>query len=239
MSGRAKNTVALGVLASLLTLSAVGAYAEQPAAPPPGDQSARAAQLACRNEALRQELELAKGTDFYLVLDSGRNVLRFMLSGVTLKEYALLDLAIGIRRSPFREAPPSDFLQPPGTGGSLDPPRDRDRFELVVAPGGTSEPPPEVPVPPPAEELYLIPTRYWIRFDTGIALEVRSAEPGRRGWKEMLTAGIWEPLRNAFADLWHPPRDKVRVRLDLERDDAADLYRVLPPATKLLVLPPC
>jgi len=210
----------------------------KPADAKQAETSARTATVALQNDALRKELALAKGTDFYLLVDPVRRTLRLMLSGVVLEEYHLHDLAIGTFRAPFQR---SSALNPAGllaTQGALDPPRERDRFELVVGPGET-DPPPEPPVPPPAEEIYRIPPRYWIRYADGVAVEVRSREESRKAsLKTLVLEHIWEPLRMALADLRNKNRDKVRLLLEMSREDAAALYRVLPPDTKLLVLPP-
>jgi len=219
-----------------LLLCLPAAAAPGGAASAAGDPQRRSA-LERKNDALRKELELAQGNAFYLVVDPSARMLRLMLKGVVLQGYTLSRLAVGIPSAPLHRSAPPDLAGFLAADGSLDPPRERDRFELVVGPGSASDSLPEVPVPPPAEEVYRIPVRFWIRFSGGVAVEIRSRLSEHTSFKQALFDRIWEPLKASFEDLSNRDRDPVRLLLELTRDDAASLYRVLPPDTKLLILP--
>ena len=79
------------------------------------------------------------------------------------------------------------------------------------------------PIPPPPDERFVVPRRYFVRFDEGLALEVCDAEARSRGrlgswWRDL---GDVLPLPGG--------RSSLRLRLTLPSEDAADLYRALPP----------
>ena len=195
-----------------------GARAAEPAEDP--------ARLERENRILGQKIELAKGDAFYLVLDPRAKRLSLMLKGAELRSFPVLAIEIGEPRIAFvPRGFAGDATGRIWTAGSLDPPRDRDRLEMQVA-KETSETPAEPVIPPTAEEAYPVPERYRIRFAAGLALEIAPAGGGgsARSW--------WE---EGSAALRVHPADAVRLRVTLAPEDAAGLYRSLPPDTSLLV----
>lgn len=189
------------------------------------------------NELLRKELDLAEGDEFYLVIHPSRRVLRLMLKGVMLDEYPLTQMSAGVPGTLLHRTRPPDLAGFIASEGELDPPRERDRFELIVGPKAGTDSVPEVPVPPPPEEIYTIPVRFWIRYSGGVAVEIRSRVSEGGSLKEMFLERIWKPIKTSIEDWRSRDRDSMRLLLELSREDAASLYRVLPPNTKLLILP--
>lgn len=114
--------------------------------------------------------------------------------------------------------------------GQLIPERDRERQEIIPPdPGRTAPPPVE---PPTAEEALRVPTRYAIRFDEGLLLDVDTLPQTGPG---ALARAIW---RKMVADpLAALGEDRVRLRISVSPEQGAALYRSLPPHTHLLVLP--
>jgi hypothetical protein len=231
--------VAVRRLVALLALVAVAASA----APPAPDSLRR------RVEQLRAERDLASGRGFYLRLDATSRRLALMLQGVALDDYAGAGLEWGVPQVFFVDRRPSSGWD---TGsfskGRLDPGRERDRIEVIApvpsasphvsaapSPGVTPSPP---PVPKSAEEAYSVPSSYRIVFAEGVSLEVRSKGAGGRNRSALQRLG--DALRLRFSDLataLSPRiRERVRLRLTLEADDAASLYRSLPPEVGLLVV---
>ena len=226
-------------LIALLALVAVAASA----APPAPDSLRR------RVEQLRAERDLAFGRGFYLRLDASSQRLALMLQGVTLDDYAAASLERGVPRVFFFERrPASGWDARSFSKGRLDPERERDRIELVApapsasprvsaspSPGATPSPP---PVPKSAEEAYSVPSSYRIVFAEGVSLEVRSNGAGGRNRSVLRRLG--DALRLRCSDLATAlsPRatERVRLRVTLEADDAAALYRSLPPEVGLMIV---
>ena len=77
--------------------------------------------------------------------------------------------------------------------------------------------------------------RYRIRFDGGLALEVKGQDAAAGGtWAR--TRARWHGRLQDMTSLLRPShRDAVRVRVVLVRSDAESLYRSLPPQPKLLI----
>ncbi len=197
------------------------------------------------NALLERRVELAKGDPFYLVLNPRTSSLRLMLKGAVLQDYAVQTLEIGAPRVAFAVRPPPDDWR--GTiwqGGNLVPPRDLDRLE-VVAPPPSNNPEEDnataVPIPQTPEEKYPVPSRYHVRFEGGLSLEIR-----RLGEREG-NAGFWTGLKKSMEHWWadakavlsesSPDADDIRLRLALRSADADSFYRALPPNTRLFVLP--
>jgi hypothetical protein len=123
--------------------------------------------------------------------------------------------------------------------GELDPPRQIDRLVIEAAPPSKDNAEPETPpIPKTPEEMYPVPPRYHVRFDQGRSIEVRPLDIDRQ-------AGRWARLRVWWTAKWHDvaaalrhrDSDGVRIRLALEPKEAASLYRSLPPAVRLIILP--
>lgn len=233
--------------AALLALLALQAAVAAPAAGRP-DPLATAALRRSLGQ-LRAERDLASGSGFYLRLDAGSRRLALMLQGVTLDDYAAADLAWGVPQVAFLDRKPApDWDARSFSKGRLDPERERDRIELVAPLPSTSPQPaasPAVeatPAPPPipksAEEAYSVPSAYRVVFAEGVSLEVRAKGGGGRN--RSLLRRIADALSLRLSDLASAlsPRAgaRVRLRVTLEADDAASLYRSLPPEVGLLVV---
>jgi hypothetical protein len=192
-------------------------------------------------ESLRSERALASGKGFYLRLDAPQRRLALMLRGVALDDYALGRLEWGVPEVLFLDRrPPADWDLAGVSKGRLEPERARDRLEVVAhAPA-----PEEAPPPPPksAEETVSVPATYRVVFEGGISLEVRTRGAGGRN-RSILRRALdavrlrWRDLGAAFGV---GTTERVRLRVELTPDDAASLYRSLPPEIALIVvgLPP-
>ncbi len=218
---------------ALATLSADGA--ERPADP---------ATAALRREVaqLQREREVAAGKTFYLRLDAAQQRLSLMLQGIALDDYAASGLEIGVPEVLFFDRRPyPDWDTGPISNGRLEPERQRDRVEVVAptpsaAPSATPPSPP--PVPKSAEEAYSVPSPYRIVFAEGVSLEVVSRGDGRRnrGLLRRAVDALGLRLSDLGSALGLGSKDRVRLRVTLEADDAASLYRSLPPDVGLVVI---
>jgi hypothetical protein len=237
----------------LLWIALAAGTASASAAPPPARSSDPAA-LALQREVaqMRRERELSAGKDFYLRLDAARQRLALMLQGVMLDDYGASGLELGVPEVLFVDRRPrSDWDLESMSMGRLEPGRQRDRVEFVaptpssaeLRPGGGASP---LPSPPPAprsaEEAYSVPSPYRIVFGEGVSLEVRSRGEGRRNRTLLRRAVDAAGLRlsDLGSALGLGSKDRIRLRVTLEADDAASLYRSLPPDVGLIVvgLPP-
>jgi len=222
-----------GVLLAL-ALAALAHAQKEPPAP-----AALAAQ-ARENQLLQFQLDLASGKDFYLLLDARSRSLRVMLQGVTLRDYQIRELEMGVPRVLFRRTePPAGWFDRIWSDPQLVPPRARDRLEIVATGDSTTMPEPPVPLTP--EEAFPAPPNYRIRYAGGLALDVRSETPPAMlpdSLKEdtSLVGRLRAWVMEARSVLIEDERDLLRVRVVLRTEDAAALYRSMPPGTKLLVL---
>jgi hypothetical protein len=217
---------------------ATAALAAAPANPPPTpDELAR---IAFRNDLLQKQLDLAKGKDFYLILDPAAKSLQLMYRAALLQSYRVGGLEIGVPRVVFRtRVEASAWEGRIWRGGALDPARELDRVEVQAPPPTPEGQEIEVKVPQTPEEKYPVPPRYHIRFDGGLSIEVRP--PGSEE-----TTGFWARLGQRWSTWWadakaaskSEPDDTVRLHVELSKKDAESLYRALPPNTALLVVPP-
>jgi hypothetical protein len=232
--GTCRVTVAIG-LAAMMTAACSKAPAEKRAV----DRRTEVAQLQRTTDLLRRQVELAAGRDFYLVLDPATSALTLMLRGARLQGYAVLGLQVGHPRIAWfgeRDSRPVQGVV--WSRGELDPPRQIDRLVIQAGePGKGTGDPATPPIPPTPEERYPVPSRYHVRFDDGLSVEIRPREADA-------TAGRWARLRaswsaqwrDAFAAVRASDRDAVRLRILLNPKDAESLYRSLPPAVTLIVL---
>ena len=220
------------------------------AAAPPGARSSDPAARALHREVaqMRRERELSTGKAFYLRLDVARQRLALMLQGVMLDDYGTSGLELGVPEMLFIDRHPrSDWDLESMSMGRLEPGRQRDRVEFVaptpssaeLRPGGEASPSPSPPpAPKSAEEVYSVPSPYRIVFGEGVSLEVRSRGEGRRNRtllrRAVDTAGL--RLSDLGSALGLGSKDRIRLRVTLEADDAASLYRSLPPDVGLIVL---
>jgi hypothetical protein len=225
------------LLAALVTL-ATAAAAAPPAGPVP--TAADLARLTFQNDLLQKQVDLAKGKDFYLILDPAGKSLELMYRAALLQSYRVDGLEIGVPRVLFR--PRVEAAAWEGriwTKGTLDPFRELDRVEMQAPPPTPEGQEVEVKVPQTPEEKYPVPARYHIRFEGGLSIEVRP--PGSEAEK-----GFWERLGERWSTWWTDakaaskgePDDTVRLHIVLSKKDAESLYRALPPNTALLVIPP-
>jgi hypothetical protein len=199
---------------------------------------------------LRREREVSAGKGFYLRLDAARARLSLMLQGVALDDYAAAGLELGVPEVLFVDRRPrADWELGSISAGRLEPERQRDRVEITPPPPPVAEPkdgptptPKAPPVPKSAEEAYSVPSPYRVVFSGGVSLEVRSRGEGRRN--RSLPRRLVDALGLRLSDLGSAlglgSRDRIRLRVTLEAEDAASLYRSLPPDVALIVvgLPP-
>jgi hypothetical protein len=226
------------------------ATAAWPAAPPPPADDERTASLRREVEQLRIERDLAGGKAFYLRLDASRHRLALMLQGVALDDYAAGRLEWGVPEVLFVDRRPGRSWDAAAfSKGRLEPERERDRIEVVAPPPATPSPagsgspePAESPSPPPipksAEESYSVPSPYRIVFAEGVSLEVRAQ--GHGGRNRSIFRRLADAASLRLADLGTAlglgARERVRLRVTLGAEDAASLYRSLPPEVGLVVV---
>jgi hypothetical protein len=240
------------VLPLSLAVALAAATAGWPAAPAPAADDERAARLRREVEQLRIERELAGGKAFYLRLDAPRHRLALMLQGVALDDYAAGRLEWGVPEVLFLDRrPPSGWDAAAFSKGRLEPERERDRIEVVAPPPAASPPagssaspqePVESPSPPPipksAEESYSVPSPYRIVFAEGVSLEVRAQGHGGRNRSivRRLADAVTLRLDDLGTALGFGAKERVRLRVTLGAEDAASLYRSLPPDVGLVVV---
>jgi hypothetical protein len=228
-------------LAGALALGAIAAAA--PPAPIRADDP-ETARIRREVERLRSERDLASGKGFYLRLDAGRPSLALMLQGVTLDEYAASGLAWGVPEVFFVDRKPAaDWDAAAFSKGRLEPEREHDRLEVVAPPPSAASPGPEAasPTPPPppksAEESYSVPSPYRIVFAERVSLEVRARGAGGRNRSAFRRIADAVSLRlSDLGSLGLGATERVRLRVTLEAEDAASLYRSLPPDVGLVVV---
>jgi hypothetical protein len=188
---------------------------------------------------LRAEAKLAAGDQFYLRLDARSSKLALMLGGVVLDEYAVASLEQAVPQIVFIERRPlADWDLRSFSQGRLEPARQQDRIE-VEAPGpanGASPSPP--PIPKTAEETYSVPSSFRVVFAEGPSIEVRTTGGGgrNRSLLRRLVDRASLALSDRAAALRRDARARVRLQVTLSPDDAASLYRSLPPDVGLVAV---
>lgn len=220
------------------TLAAATVAGAAPAGPAPSATELN--RLAIQSELLEKQLDLAKGKEFYLLLDPQAKTLTLMIRAALLQQYVVAGLEVGVPRVVYR--PRIDVSQWEGRiweKGALDPARELDRVEMQAPPPTKEGTEIEVKVPQTPEEKYPVPSRYHIRFDSGLSIEVRppNSDTDRGFWASM-ARGLSSWWADAKAASRSEPTDTVRLHIVLSKKDAESLYRALPPDTRLLVLPP-
>jgi len=238
--------VLLAPLAALVAALAAAAPADSPKADDP-----ETARLRGQVERLRRERDLASGRTFYLRLDAGQGRLALTLQGVALDDYRTESVEWGVPEVLFVDrAPGADWDAAAFSKGRLEPERERDRVEVVApapAPTGAAAPgpapaetpsPSPPPVPKSAEESYSVPSPYRIVFAEGVALEVRAKGHGGRNRSlfQRLADAVGLRLSDLGTALGLGAKERVRLRVTLEAEDAASLYRSLPPDVGLVVV---
>lgn len=228
------NTTVVACL--LLAMGACARVAHEPAA---DSSTAEAARLQRSTALLERQLELAGGKEFYLVLDPAASDLTLMLRGADLRRFTVLGLQIGYPQVSWtRRRGPVTWQGVIWSDGEMDPLRPTDRITVTAVEGDKGENDLEAPaIPPAAEELYRVPPRFHIRFAGGLSVEIRpreaDAEIGRFARLRAWWSGRWSEV---VAVMGSTDRDIVRLRVVLNPKDADSLYRLLPPAVRLLVL---
>lgn len=233
--------VPAAVLAATMTVAIVGGAGCRRSADGTAAEAPQAehATLQRTTAVLQRQLDLAVGTDFYLVYDPAGADLTLMLRGAELQRYHVLGAQVGRPRVGwFKRRGDDNWQHHVWKDGTLEPPRQMDRF--VLEGGDAAKPGAEVkapPIPPTAEELYPVPARYLIRFADGLSLEVRPREAAQnRGGGERLRAWASTRWRDFVAALRDGDRDAIRLRIVLDPKDGESLYRALPPGVRLTVI---
>jgi hypothetical protein len=220
-------------------LLAIGACTHVPHEPVADSPIAEAARLQRSTAQIERQLELARGKEFYLVLDPAASDLTLMLRGAELRRFTVLGLQIGYPRvSWIRRRDPVTWQGAIWSHGELDPLRPTDRITVTAVEGDKGENDLESPaIPPAAEELYRVPPRFHLRFSGGLSVEIRPREAdagiGRFARLRAWWSGKWSEV---VAVMGSTDRDSVRLRVVLNPKDADSLYRFLPPAVRLLIL---
>lgn len=221
------------------TPAAAPARETKPALADNVDVPSLAGRIARQVALAEKKLDLAKGEAFYLLLDPERGRLDLMLKGTVLRHFPVSRIEVGYPEVVFvTRRPEHEWQGQIFAAGELDPPRLIDRYVYEAPPPTKEGAEPPVRVPPTPEEAYPVPARYHVRFDGGISLEIRAVENDPE-------VGFWKRIGARIGHWWHDARaagtgdakDTIRLRLTLTPDDAASLFRALPPQTKLLVLP--
>jgi hypothetical protein len=219
---------------ALVLSAAPGARAAADAA---GDQPAAAAARAPvafpANPALKDWLAKAGTDSFFLVLDPAGGRLQLVLGGVIMRTFPVSEIRVATPRRWGGAAPlPKDWHERVWTGARIDPPHPGARTEIVGPEVGTANG--EVLVPPTPEEAIPVPSLYRVRFAEGLALEVTGGQAEQKG--ELPPNELPSGLREKWRLLRHGAPDLVRVRLRLEPEHYAEMYRSLPPGTDFVVL---
>jgi hypothetical protein len=235
----------LSVAAALAVASLASAALPTPPVSGPADDR-ETSRVRREVERLRVERNLASGKGFYLRIDAPRHRLALMLQGVALDDYAASRLEWGVPEVLFVDRHPgADWDAAAFSKGRLEPPRERDRVEVVAPPpsadaaasvAGASPSPP--PIPKSAEESYSVPSPYRIVFAESVSLEVRAKGEGGRNRSVFRRFADAASLRlsDLGTALGIGAKERVRLRVTLEAEDAASLYRSLPPDVGLVVV---
>lgn len=231
---RVRGVVRVCALATLAFVSAGTA---------PASTREEVTRLAWETELLEKRVELAASDSFYLLLDPSTSKLKLMLQGAVLRDYSIHGLEVGTPRIAFRQrALATGWQGRVWAGGTLDPARERERQQIHGSGNDSTEADsaaaPAFRIPPTPEEIYVVPHRYHIRYANGLSLEVRPQERDEtvgRGTRILNGIRVW--FRDFLAAVRKSPEDVVRLRMILEPEDAASLYRAMPPDTRLLILP--
>ncbi len=229
----------LAAIVALVAGLAAAACSNDEGARPPTAMAERAVRLQRLTSLLQRQVELAEGKAFYLVLDPEASDLTLMLSGAELQRYPVIGLQVGEPRVFwFGRRDPRPWQDVVWSHGELDPPREIDRLVVQAPPPrkDAAEPdPPPVPLTP--EEMYPVPSRYQVRFDDGRSIEVRPLDADKQASRLARFGAWWSAKWHDVAAAFRRDRDGVRLRIVLNPKDAASLYRSLPPAVRLIVLP--
>jgi hypothetical protein len=196
-------------------------------------------------EALGARVELSRENAFHLVLDPDAGNFGLFLGAVPLQKYTVTAVTLPRRTVAFFEV--QSCTDPTGSawrGGILDPPRNRDRFEMEYRgeaddadePVDADDQPQPPKIPPPPEEVVVAPEIWTVTFqdgDDGLVVEVIGESDDSPA---TASTSRWTVLREFLDGGGSGPGGRVRVRMPL--DEAQALYRSLPPELILVVMPP-
>lgn len=203
------------------------------AADKPAPEATRAPVVFPANPALKDWLAKAGTDSFFLVLDPAGGRLQLVLGGVIMRTFPVSDIKVATPRRWGGAAPlPRDWHERVWTGARVDPPHPGARTEIVGPEIGTATG--EVLVPPTPEEAIPVPSLYRVRFAEGLALEVTGGQAEQKG--ELPPNELPSGLREKWRLLREGAPDLVRVRIRLEPEHYAEMYRSLPPGTDFVVL---
>jgi hypothetical protein len=124
------------------------------------------------------------------------------------------------------------------SGGRLSPARGEDRIEVEAPDPANGASPSPPPIPRTAEETYSVPSSFRVAFSEGPSLEVQTTGGGGRNRSLLRRLVDWISLgiSDRVAALRRGARARVRLRVTLSPDDAAALYRSLPPDVGLVAV---
>lgn len=183
--------------------------------------------------AFKSWLADAATDSFYLVLDPRAGTLKLVLGGVEMRSYAVSNIEVATpRRFGAPEPLPANWHERVYTNAVIDPPHPGARTEIVGPEVGTAEE--KVLVPPTPEEAIPVPALYRIRFDQGLALELTGGVAEQKG--ELPPAELPRGFREKIRQLREGYQDPLRLRLQLQPDAYAEVYRMLPPGTDFIIL---
>ncbi|MBK8165008.1 MAG: hypothetical protein IPK64_03475 [bacterium] len=217
-----------GLALGLGAAPGVAAEAEQPA-----PAVARGPFAFPANPALKDWLAKAGTDSFFLVLDPVGGKLQLVLGGVIIRTFPVADLKVATPRRWGGATPlPEAWHERVWTGARIDPPHPGARTEIVGPEVGTASG--EVLIPPTPEEAIPVPSLYRVRFAEGLALEVTGGQAEQKG--ELPPNELPSGLREKWRLLREGAPDLVRVRIRLEPEHYAEMYRSLPPGTDFVIL---
>jgi hypothetical protein len=183
--------------------------------------------------AFKSWLADAATDSFYLVLDPRAGTLKLVLGGVEMRSYAVCNIEVATpRRFGSPEPLPENWHERVYTNSVIDPPHPGARTEIVGPEVGTADE--KVLVPPTPEEAIPVPSLYRIRFDQGLALELTGGVAEQKG--ELPPAELPRGFREKVRQLREGYQDPLRLRLQLQPDAYAEIYRMLPPGTDFIIL---
>ncbi|KPK81321.1 MAG: hypothetical protein AMS25_07090 [Gemmatimonas sp. SM23_52] len=197
-----------------------------------------AERIRAQNVGLERLVELASSKGFHLVLEPKAKSLRLMYEGAVLREFTVLDAAVGQRRVLFsRQVPPQGWQTEIWQDGSLRPVRKLRRSEMLPPQSSDTSAAPEAIIPPAPDEMFPAPQRYRIRYQDRRTLEVVGQAPSEsRGFWTRLPGQFLTGVSNMAGTLWPWDPDAIRLRVVLPLDQAQALYRSLPELTKFVLV---
>jgi len=193
--------------------------------------------IRAENARLQKLLTLARGEKFYLLVEPGQQRLQLMYAGTVLREFTVLDVTVGRRKTLFIERTvPANWREMIWEGSELEPKRDLRRLEIIPATPGTAADSLATMIPPTPEEAIPAPNRFLVHYRDRLSLEVVGQDQGKdsvgphRGKPTTRT-----PRAGIHDRLWPWGRDLLRLRLLLPAEEAKDLYRAFPEGSQLLI----